>query len=369
MLTRNGWVVVFVAAAATLGVVTGIAEEAAVVAVGAVAVLLPGLVWRMRRLAPYQLDLTVAPTAVHRGDQATVTIGLRAGGRGMMPVAQVALSACGASVARLLRPRGQGEVCSVRAARRGRQAVSLAVLTCRDPLGLWRRRVPASVRVAGTRIISVLPRFTPLREQSRLEDVRSVRVTADDPATPVATVHRGCRTVLLDVHRHPFDPATGRDDPFELAVDVTFSLLRSATLAGLEVSLLTNAAADAGPYRDLTTITEVLTGVRPCAAYPGCAAAPALRALVRRHDLAGGHPGGRSAGVAVEGGTVVVSTAPDAATVLAPLATAATGSRPILFQVNTLGPDRRRDRSGVRVLEVSSLGGAARAWAEEMVGP
>jgi hypothetical protein len=364
VLTRNGWAVVFVATVATLTwALLGYVGLAAV-AVVAVAVLLPGLIWRVRKLAPYRLDLTVASTAVHRGDDAIMTVGVHRGGQGMMPVARVALTACGASVARLLRPRMSGEVWSVRAARRGRETVGLVVLTCQDPFGLWWRRVDASVEVAGTRVISVLPRFTPLREYSQVEDVRPTRWAAAETvlSRPAVTVHTGVRAVLLDVHRHPFHADDTRDDPFELAVDLAFSLIRSAALAGREVSLGTNADSDTGWHRDLPTITEVLTSVRACVAYPGCAAAPSLRDMVQRHQQLGGY----GSGVDSEGSTVIVSTAPDAASVVAPVAGA--GSRLVLFQVTTSRTGRRatKDLGGLRVIGVTSLAEAAQAWAEEV---
>jgi uncharacterized protein (DUF58 family) len=271
----------------------------------------------------------------------------------MMPVVRVAVTACGPSVQRMLRPRG--EVWAVRAARRGRQAVIVVGLGCQDPLGLWWRRADVSVRGAGARIISVLPRLIPLRS-ARAHSVVPTGVSEFD-----RTVRIGPMAVLLDVHRHPFEPQDGREDPFELAVDLTFSMTRCAVKAGLGVSLFTNAGGLTNVYADPHTITDVLTGLPACGAYPGCSAAPSLRAMVG-HAL-------ESRAVDAGGRTVIVSTALDAATVVSPLAGPTVGPIPrlVLFQVLT-SPSHRAgvlDRGGLRVITVTSLAEAAQAWARE----
>jgi hypothetical protein len=167
--------------------------------------------------------------------------------------------------------------------------------------------------------------------------------------------------VLLDVHRHPFEPHDGREDPFELAVDLAFSMTRCAVGAGREVSLLINAGGQTSSYTDPHTITDVLTGLPACAAYPGCAAAPSLRAMVQRALASTADIGGL---------TVIVSTALDAATVVSPLAGRAAGPTPrlVLFQVLTSPSGRGEvlDRGGLRVIRVTSLAEAAQAWAWEL---
>jgi hypothetical protein len=219
---------------------------------------------------------------------------------------------------------------------------------------MWWRRVDVSVRHAGARMISVLPRYIALPTGSSASTVADP--VAGDPAS---TVHIGWMSILLDVHRHPFDPGDGREDPFELAVDLSFSLARSAAAAAAGVSVLTNAPQHPDWYADAESITDVLTSVRACTAYPGCAAAPSLRSMVqRRYHEPAAH--------AVHGGlTVIVSTAADAATVLSPLADQI-GSPAGELVLPRAGSPRTAaaHRGPLRVLEVSSLDDAAQTWAD-----
>jgi hypothetical protein len=116
VLTRNGWVVVLVVAATTAAWAVWGYVDLGTVAIAAAATLLPGLIWRLRRLAPYEVELAPASATVHRGDHVSLTVRVRRAGQGMMPVVRVAVTACGPSVQRMLRPKG--EVWAVRAARR-----------------------------------------------------------------------------------------------------------------------------------------------------------------------------------------------------------------------------------------------------------
>ncbi|GAA4450410.1 DUF58 domain-containing protein [Phytohabitans houttuyneae] len=375
-MTGNGAVVLVVGTGAAALWWLGYPAAGGIAAAAAV-LLAIGLVWRLG-VPGCTVELTVAPSRVHRGGEVELSASARSRRRWDRGLVHVRAELLGITRELAVPIAGGPPATSrVRATHRGVYRVAPAGAERVGPLRLARRRLPGAAATA----LEVLPRlhpfamprgmdvdadgpagalrggqvFTSLREYVAGDDVRQVHWVASARTADQTLLVRQHVIARMSAFRVVLDTDldTGLDasaeERFEDCVDIAYSLFtllqvgpgRPATLSTVHGGVVAEGA-------DTARVEALLLAVRPCDVHPAGTAAGCRLALERATERAWS----RRPGVV----TVVVSTAAPRRVPRSPA---------IHFRVGV--PERvRRTGASVR-LDVPDAAVASRLWAEVAV--